>query len=54
MQLQNNKDVVPDYITFNINRYGMGKSRTLEDYYKYAGIVKLPKISAPLTKRLQY
>jgi len=38
MQLQNNKDVVPDYITFNINRYGMGKSRTLEDYYKYAGI----------------
>lgn len=37
MGLDNNNDV-PDYLTYNMNKYGMGKARTLAQYYEFCGI----------------
>jgi [Skp1-protein]-hydroxyproline N-acetylglucosaminyltransferase len=38
MELGNKKDKVPDYLTYNIKRYGLGKERSLQDYYKFIGL----------------
>lgn len=38
MNLKNSKEVVPDYVTFNIIKYGLGTTRSLNEYYKFAGI----------------
>jgi hypothetical protein len=32
------KDKVVNYLQFNLDKYGLGKTRTLEDYYNFAGI----------------
>ena len=36
--IDNDKDDVVNYLQFNLDKYGLGKIRTLEDYYNFAGI----------------
>lgn len=36
--VDNDKDDVVNYLQFNLDKYGLGKIRTLEDYYNFAGI----------------
>ena len=53
MHLNKPGETVPDYITFNINKYGLGKQRSLDDFYKFAGIdIKNKKVTRNFCKTL--
>lgn len=38
LKLFDDENKVTDYLKFNLDKYGLGKVRTLEDYYNFAGI----------------
>jgi [Skp1-protein]-hydroxyproline N-acetylglucosaminyltransferase len=38
LKLVNNEPKLEDYLKFNLDKYGLGNVRTLEDYYNFAGI----------------
>lgn len=38
LKLMDHDKDVEGYLKFNLDKYGLGKSRTLEDYFKFAGI----------------
>lgn len=38
LKLIDNDKKVPDYLQFNLDKYGLGNVRSLEDYYNFAGI----------------
>jgi len=35
---KNVKDKIPEHVMYNIEKYGLGKTRTLDEYLEYAGI----------------